>query len=71
MILRELPRQIIHFRKNMKELTEKLQRKKIRYRWELPIGIIFSLGERTVKIKSEDQKDLFIKENEKDLEEQE
>lgn len=41
LILRELPRQVVQFRKNMRRLTEKRMKKNIRFRWELPMGLAF------------------------------
>lgn len=51
----------------MRELTEKLWKRKIWFRWEMPLGIAFTWKDRQVIISSDEQMDAFLKENEKDL----
>lgn len=42
-ILKELPKKVIHHRKEYRSLTEKLKNFKIIYRWEFPEGLSFFL----------------------------
>lgn len=51
----------------MRDLTEKLWNRNIRFRWEMPLGITFTWKDRQVTIRTEEQKDAFLKENRKDL----
>lgn len=55
MIMREMPRQVILQRKSFKRLIEKLKKKNVRFRWELPIGVSFVFKGERISIKSEDQ----------------
>lgn len=40
-ILKELPKKVIDSRKQFKPLTDNLKKLKIRFRWEIPIGLSF------------------------------
>lgn len=45
-VLKELPKKVIDSRKTFRPLTDKLKKMKIRFRWEIPIGLSFFLKER-------------------------
>lgn len=67
MLIRELPKQVVTFRRDMRKLTEKLWIKKIWFRWEVPLGISFIWNEKHITIKTEEQMEAFLSENGKDL----
>lgn len=67
MIMTELPRQVILQRKTFKGLIEKLKKKNVRFRWELPLGVSFVFKGGRVSIKSEDQMEKFLIDNAKDF----
>lgn len=63
--MKELPRQVILQRKKFRKLTEVLKKKKIWFRWELPIGITFTFKDKKIVLRSEEDVDKFAKDNEK------
>lgn len=66
-ILKELPRQVVIFRKNMRELTENLRKRNIRFRWKVPLGVTFTWKDKQITIKTEEDKIDFLKGKGKDL----
>lgn len=66
-ILRELPRQVLMERKIYKKLTEKLFKKNIRFRWELPRGLSFEYKEEKKLIVTEEQLNEFLVEEAEEL----
>lgn len=51
----------------MRKITEKLWKKKIRFKWENPLGLTFTWNDRQIIIiKTEEQMDAFLRENEND-----
>lgn len=59
-MLKEIPRKALIRRKNYKKLIEFLTSKGIRYRWDLPEGLSFSFKGKRHVIKSVDQMELFL-----------
>lgn len=47
----------------MRELTEKLVKREIRFRWEIPLGVTFTWKDKQITIKTEEEKDTFLKEH--------
>lgn len=67
LILKELPRQVLAERKKYRKLTNKLKRKDVRFKWEMPTGLSFTYDDVRYKILSEAQTDKFLSAHEKDF----
>lgn len=67
-IMKELPRQVIAQRRTFKSLTDKLRKKKMRFRWEIPSGINFIHNDSRFQIKSESHMEKFLQDNVKEFE---
>lgn len=59
-IWKELPREVIQQRKNLKPLVEKLKQEQISFRWELPVGISFMLNSKKIMIRTIEQMQEFL-----------
>lgn len=67
-ILREMPRQVIIERKSYRELTDKLKKQGVRFRWEMPLGLSFSYDNAQHRITSTEQMTKFLNDYGKDFE---
>lgn len=60
-IWRELPKEVIKQRKEMKQLTDRLRLEQIKYRWEVPRGISFMSDNKKIWIKNTEQMTEFLR----------
>lgn len=59
-ILKELPKKVLESRKQLKPLTDKLKKLKIRFRWEIPNGLSFFFkGKRKLVSDAQEMKNIL------------